>query len=317
MEVYFSGTIERIIFENPSNFYRILLLEIDDTDAEDFDDFEIIVTGTMADVIEGEDYTFWGQIVQHSKYGEQLQISRYERAKPTSKGLVKYFSSSHFKGIGLKTAQKIVDTYGDNTIDEILQHPEKLEDITGLSAKNREAFLSTLRLNYGTEMVLAKLANYGIPNKLAFQIQDFLLHHPDYGDKELQEQKEEYFDEIFECFYDDLPRDEKMIVDCLQAIDEVRATDNEQYGIALLDESFEELWNQREFSFSDLLKIRLYFLCSYLENIKKGRLSISEQQKLQLMFQKVCNNVENSGTDDLFLVRDVLFAGVSLVTCAV
>ena len=142
------------------------------------------------------------------------------------------------------------------------------------------------------------------------ELKYFLLHHPDYGDKELQEQKEEYFDEIFENFYDALPRDEKMIVDCLQAIDEVRATDNEQYGIALLDESFEELWNQREFSFSDLLKIRLYFLCSYLENIKKGQLFISEQQKLQLMFQKVCNNVENSGTDNLFLVRDVLFAGL-------
>ena len=142
------------------------------------------------------------------------------------------------------------------------------------------------------------------------ELKYFLLHHPDYGDKELQEQKEEYFDEIFENFYDDLPRDEKVLVDCLQAIDEVRATDNEQYGIALLDESFEELWNQREFSFSDLLKIRLYFLCSYLENIKKGQLSISEQQKLQLMFQKVCNNVENSSTDDLFLVRDMLFAGL-------
>ena len=142
------------------------------------------------------------------------------------------------------------------------------------------------------------------------ELKYFLLHHPDYGDKKLQEQKEEYFDEIFENFYDDLPRDEKVVVDCLQAIDAVRATDNEQYGIALLDESFEELWNQREFSFSDLLKIRLYFLFSYLENIKKGQLSISEQQKLQLMFQKVCNNVENSGTDDLFLVRDVLFAGL-------
>lgn len=172
MEVYFTGTIERIIFENPSNFYRILLLDIEDTDAENFDDFEIIVTGTMADVIEGEEYTFWGQIVQHSKYGEQLQISRYERAKPTSKGLVKYFSSSHFKGIGLKTAQKIVELYGDNTIDEILEHPEKLKTISGLSSKSREAFVSTLRLNYGTEMVLAKLANYGIPNKLAIQIQD-------------------------------------------------------------------------------------------------------------------------------------------------
>ncbi|WP_269797181.1 ATP-dependent RecD-like DNA helicase [Streptococcus sp. SM5] len=172
MEVYFTGTIERIIFENSSNFYRILLLEIEDTNAEDFDDFEIIVTGTMADVIEGEEYTFWGQIVQHSKYGQQLQITRYERAKPTSKGLVKYFSSSHFKGIGLKTAQKIVDIYGENTIDKILEHPEKLQSISGLSAKSREAFISTLRLNYGTEMVLAKLANYGIPNKLAIQILD-------------------------------------------------------------------------------------------------------------------------------------------------
>ena len=40
MEYYFSGTIERIIFENPSSFFRILLLDISDTDAEDFDDFD-------------------------------------------------------------------------------------------------------------------------------------------------------------------------------------------------------------------------------------------------------------------------------------
>ncbi|WP_455145170.1 SF1B family DNA helicase RecD2 [Streptococcus constellatus] len=172
MEFYFSGTIERIIFENPSSFFRILLLNIDDTDA-DFDDFEIIVTGTMADIIEGEDYTFWGNLVQHPKYGEQLKLIRYERAKPTSKGLVKYFSSDHFKGIGVKTAQKIVDLYGDNTIDKVLAEPEKLHDIVGLSAKNRKAFIMKLRQNYGTERVLAKLSEYGISNKLAFQIQDF------------------------------------------------------------------------------------------------------------------------------------------------
>lgn len=172
MEFYFSGTIERIIFENPSSFFRILLLNIHDTDA-DFDDFEIIVTGTMADIIEGEDYTFWGNLVQHPKYGEQLKLIRYERAKPTSKGLVKYFSSDHFKGIGVKTAQKIVDLYGDNTIDKVLAEPEKLHDIVGLSAKNREAFIMKLRQNYGTERVLAKLSEYGISNKLAFQIQDF------------------------------------------------------------------------------------------------------------------------------------------------
>lgn len=171
-EVYFSGTIDRIIFENPSNFYKILLLEIDDSDA-DFEDYEVIVTGTIADVIEGEEYRFYGQLVTHPKYGQQLQVSRYERAKPTSAGLVKYFSSDHFKGIGKKTAEKIVTLYdGDDVIDQILAEPEKLTQITGLSPKHRQEFLDKLRFNYGTEMILAKLAEYGIPNKLAFQIQD-------------------------------------------------------------------------------------------------------------------------------------------------
>lgn len=171
MEFYFTGNIERIIFENQSNFFLILLLNIEETNA-DFDEPEIIVTGSMADMIEGENYTFWGNLVQHPKYGQQLKISRYERAKPSSTGLLKYFSSDHFKGIGLKTAQKIIELYGENAIDKILAQPEKLTTIKGLSDKNREIFVSKLRQNYGTEQILAKLFEYGIPNKLAFQIQD-------------------------------------------------------------------------------------------------------------------------------------------------
>ena len=72
----------------------------------------------MADVIEVKTI-LWGQIVQHPKYGEQLQISRYERANP----LVRAWSNISLAAIlgnGSKTAQKIVDTYGENTIDEIL-----------------------------------------------------------------------------------------------------------------------------------------------------------------------------------------------------
>lgn len=170
-EVYFSGEINRIIFENASNFFKIILLDVEDTDS-DFDDFEVIVTGTIADVIEGESYTFWGELTQHPKYGEQLKVSRYERAKPSSTGLVKYFSSDHFKGIGKKTAEKIVELYGDNTIDKILENPDKLATITGLSKVNREAFLTKLKLNYGTEQILAKLAEYGLTNRLAFEVFD-------------------------------------------------------------------------------------------------------------------------------------------------
>lgn len=169
MTYYFSGTIDRVIFENTSNFFKIILLEIDDTDS-DFDDFEIIVTGTIADVIEGENYTFWGELTQHPKYGQQLKVERYQRAKPSSAGLIKYFSSQHFKGIGKKTAEKIIHLYGDDPIDNILEDPDKLESISGLSKANRENLVSKLRLNYGAEQILAKLAKYGLNNKTAVQI---------------------------------------------------------------------------------------------------------------------------------------------------
>ena len=171
MEYFFSGTVDRIIFENSSNFFKILNLMIEDTDS-DFDDFEIIITGTMADIMEGEDYTFWGQLSQHPKYGQQLQLSRYQRAKPSSSGLIKYFSSDHFKGIGKKTAERIVSLYGDNTIDKILDDPSKLEDINGFSKANREAFVAKLRINYGTEQIIAALVELGLSNRIAFQIYD-------------------------------------------------------------------------------------------------------------------------------------------------
>ncbi|TWT11337.1 ATP-dependent RecD-like DNA helicase [Streptococcus sp. sy004] len=169
MDYYFSGRVERIIFENANNFFKILLLTIDDSDS-DFPDSDIIVTGTMADIIEEQDYTFWGQLTTHPKYGEQLQVSRYEKTKPSSSCLINYFSSQQFKGIGKKTATKIVELYGDNPIDKILENPDALKTISGLSQTSREAFVAKLKSNYGTEQILTQLANYGLGNQLAVAI---------------------------------------------------------------------------------------------------------------------------------------------------
>lgn len=98
-KTYVTGSIEAIFFSNPSNFYKVLLIEIDETNAE-YDDFEIVVNGTIGDVVEGILILFYGQLTQHPKYGEQLQVSQYEKAVPTSgAGLVKYFSSDKFQGL--------------------------------------------------------------------------------------------------------------------------------------------------------------------------------------------------------------------------
>lgn len=171
MQFYFSGRIDRIIFENPANFYGVLLLEIYDTDA-DYDQEEIVIAGTLSDIQEDQEYTFWGQLINHPRYGQQLSIERYEKAKPTQEGLVKYFSSGHFKGVGQKTAQKILDLYGDDPIDKILADPQALSSIKGFSKAKITDFLKVLHDNYGTERILTKLAQYGLTSKMAFQVHD-------------------------------------------------------------------------------------------------------------------------------------------------
>lgn len=169
-KLYVTGTIEAIFFSNPANFYKVILVAITETNAK-FSDGEIVVNGIVGDVVEGDSYTFFGELTHHPKYGEQLKISTYEKNVPISgAGLVKYLSSEHFPGIGKKTAEKIVAIFPDNTIDGILESPEKLADI--LPSQKLTSFVKRLTENHGMEKILSKLAKYELPSKLNFQIYD-------------------------------------------------------------------------------------------------------------------------------------------------
>ncbi|KXT75688.1 SF1B family DNA helicase RecD2 [Streptococcus sp. DD12] len=168
-EKYISGTVDRIIYENEQNYYKVLSVFIEDTDA-DYEDSDITLTGNFAQIMEGDSYTFWGKLTQHPKYGQQWQVSRYEKVKPSASGLVSYLSSYRFKGIGKKLAQQIVDLYGDEAIDAILESPERLEEISGLRPNVRQSLLASLKENHGNAQILAQLADLGLSNQLASRI---------------------------------------------------------------------------------------------------------------------------------------------------
>lgn len=145
------------------------------------------------------------------------------------------------------------------------------------------------------------------------ELKYFLLHHPDYGDKELQEQKEEYFDEIFECFYDDLPRDEKVLVDCLQAIDEVRATSNSLYGSGVIEDGLQDLLSRDVYKAEDLLKLRLYFNCQLMDGLNMGEIKESEHETILCFHDKLSSQVDKIEFDCLDLLRDSLLASLACI----
>lgn len=167
---YFVGTIAAIFFQNPSNFYKVLLVRVAETTA-DYREKEIVVTGSFGDVQENELYRFYGELVDHPKYGRQLKVERYEQEKPTTaNGIVGYLSSEKFPGIGKKTAEKIVELLGEEAIEKIIADPSVLKQISGLTKPKREMIAETIRLNHGMDQVIMGLNRYGFGSQLAFSI---------------------------------------------------------------------------------------------------------------------------------------------------
>ncbi|MGO2628582.1 MAG: helix-hairpin-helix domain-containing protein, partial [Enterococcus italicus] len=169
-KVEFVGKVAAIFYQNPANFYKVLLVSIEATTA-DFRESEIVATGSFGDVQEEEGYRFVGELVDHPKYGVQLKVDSYQKAQPTSaSGVISYLSSDKFPGIGKKTAETIVNALGDDAIEQILDNPDLLDTITQLNAKKRRVILETLRLNHGMDQIIVGLTKYGFGSQLSFAI---------------------------------------------------------------------------------------------------------------------------------------------------
>lgn len=127
--VKITGSIEHVIYANEENGYAICDMG---TDANDL----ITITGVLPYVGAGDTVAVWGRWVHNPKYGRQFKVEQFERQLPADRAsILRYLSSSTIKGIGPKTAQRIVDEFGDETFDVIENHPEWLASIHGITPK--------------------------------------------------------------------------------------------------------------------------------------------------------------------------------------
>ncbi|MFS8972495.1 XRE family transcriptional regulator [Streptococcus mitis] len=87
-----------------------------------------------------------------------------------------------------------------------------------------------------------------------------LIRQSIHGDEEKIHQREAIFEDIQERFYDQLPEDEQVAVEVLQAIDDVYVSENAEFGEGLIEEYFEQLLLKTNYDTNDLLILHLYFL---------------------------------------------------------
>ncbi|MBJ6205024.1 ATP-dependent RecD-like DNA helicase, partial [Staphylococcus aureus] len=86
-----------------------------------------------------------------------------------------YLSSDLFKGVGKKTAQNIVNTLGDNAINDILDDHSVLEKVSGLSKKKQKQIAEQISANQESEKIMIRLHDLGFGPKLSMAIYQFYL----------------------------------------------------------------------------------------------------------------------------------------------
>ena len=141
-----SGSVEEIIFQNDTTGFAVVELNTGD---------ELIpVVGELCGVAEGEELKVTGVYATHPTFGYQFKAMGYERQFPaTAAAIGKYLASGVIKGIGPVAARKIVERFGDETLEVIENQPLLLAQVSGISEKKAqrigEAFREIAGLQIG------------------------------------------------------------------------------------------------------------------------------------------------------------------------
>jgi exodeoxyribonuclease V alpha subunit len=166
------GTVERITFYNDENGYGVVKVKADQRyRAAEARDGLITVVGVLPSIQVSETIQFTGDWIDDPKYGKQFRAEMMTPIMPTTEsGIVSYLSSGIVKGIGPKTAQKIVDYFGTKTIDVLDHHPEMLDDVPGLKRELAKTLKIAWVENQSMRQTMIYLQGYGVTAKMAARI---------------------------------------------------------------------------------------------------------------------------------------------------
>lgn len=191
-----TGTLERITYYNEENGYSVLKILPDQPvrDAEARDG-TVTVIGVMPELAVGESLQFTGTWIDDPRWGRQFRVETVTPITPTSlNGIINYLSSGLVKGIGPKTAEKIVDHFGVSTLDILDRDPSRLAEVPSLKSSLAKKLAKAWAENYAVRQTMIFLQGYGVSSRMANRI------YAQYGDLTIQTVKDDPYtlaDEVF------------------------------------------------------------------------------------------------------------------------
>lgn len=151
------GHLESITYYNEENHYTIAKLRTRNTKTP------VTVVGYMAEAVPGETLKIQGSWETHSKYGRQFKIKSFEITLPsTVDGIKKYLKSGIIKGIGPKTADRMVARFKEKTLEIIENDPKRLLEIEGIGKATATRISKAWKGHHAVRNLMQFLQEYGI-----------------------------------------------------------------------------------------------------------------------------------------------------------
>ena len=158
-----SGEVANIIYRNDDNGYTVCEIETKDD--------VVVAVGYLVGVFEGDFINADGIWIKHNVYGEQFKIEIFEKEIPETEGaILKYLSSGIIKGIREKTAKRIVEAFGKDSLKVIENSPFKLSELRGISTKRAIEIQQSYIEQMGATTLIMFLQKYNISVNMAAKI---------------------------------------------------------------------------------------------------------------------------------------------------
>ena len=156
-----NGTVGAVVFQNYENGYAVLRLRCQDGQM-------VTVVGTIPLPAVGERLMVTGRWSAHQSYGKQFEAEFLERLMPQTKAeILGYLSSRIVKGIGPKSAARIVEHFGEQTLQIMEREPARLAEVSGISANRAKIIGEEFRLRVGLRQLMEFFALHQLPAELA------------------------------------------------------------------------------------------------------------------------------------------------------
>ncbi len=148
------GTVERVIYTSGDTGYTVCDFGLEDGDV-------VTVCGTMPYIGTGDELTVWGAWTHSPRYGRQFRVDQYERSLPAdSNAILRYLSSRTVKGVGPALAKRMVETFGDETLEVMENHPDWLTQVNGISRKKAAEISEDFRAKAGIRAAMLFFREY-------------------------------------------------------------------------------------------------------------------------------------------------------------